>query len=157
MQSVARAALLEWLPLSRTDLAVFEGGLFADDPAGALALLVRPPTIWSFEDAVVVDGLFPRRERFEPERFDAIASLAGRCVGDDHLARVRRAVARIERQLPVDGLPCASATVAAGCAVIAADDDRCTELAAQQLARYASSASRRAGYAGIVRLSMSLG
>ena len=135
-----RDALLEWLPLSRTDLAVYEGGLFADEPAGALALLLRPPTIWSLEDAVVVDGLFTRTERFDADRFDAIRQLTRRCVQSEHLERVRRAVARFERKLPVEGLPHASAIVDAGCAVIATDDNSCAELAAQQLARYTSSA-----------------
>ena len=43
-------------------------------------------------------------------------------------------------QLPVDGLPVASATVAAACSVIEVDDAWCTAIAAQQLARYATSA-----------------
>ncbi len=135
-----RESLLEWLPLSRVDLAAYEGGLFAADPAGALTLLLRPPTIWSLEDAVAVDGMFPRTDRFDPARFDAILQLARRCVRSEHLARVRRAVAKIERQLPVEGLPRASAIAAAGCVVVATDEDRCAALAAQQLARFASSA-----------------
>jgi hypothetical protein len=138
--SALRDALLEWLPLSRVDLAVYEGGLFEADPASALALLLRPPTIWSLEDAVVVDGMFPRTERFDAAQFDAILQLARRCVQNEHRARVRRAAAKIEGRPPVVGLPRASAIVAAGCAVIATDDERCTELGALQLARFASSA-----------------
>jgi hypothetical protein len=153
----AGSAILEWLPLSRTDLAVCEGGLFQNDPAGALALLVRPPTIWSRDDALIADSLFSRVSGFEPARFDALVQLARRCVRNEHLARVRRAVARIGRQIPVEGLPCSSATVAAGCAVIARDDARCAELAARCLARYASSALVASDYTEIVRLSMSLG
>ena len=59
-----------------------------------------------------------------------------------HLARLRDAVTRIERQAPMAGFPRASSTVVAGCAVIAADDDWCAAVAARQLARYATSISR---------------
>ena len=51
----------------------------------------------------------------------------------------RDAARRIEAQLPVAGFPAASATVAVGCAVVAADDEWCTAIAARQLARYAAS------------------
>jgi hypothetical protein len=135
-----RMALIEWLPLSRTDLAVHEGGLFRDVPANALTLLVRPPTIWSIDEAVIADSLFPRGPLFEPRRFDALERLARGCLVSEHLARVRNAAAKIEIQLPIEGLPLASATVAAGCAVIADDDDWCAAIAARQLARYAMSA-----------------
>ena len=47
-----RAALLEWLPLTDRELAVYEGGLFEDAPTHAIALLVRPPTIWAFDEAI---------------------------------------------------------------------------------------------------------
>ena len=43
-------------------------------------------------------------------------------------------------QVPVEGLPTASATVAAGCTVIANDDDWCAAIAARELALYATSA-----------------
>jgi hypothetical protein len=135
-----RIAILEWLPLSCTDLAVYEGGLFRDLPANALALLVRPPTIWSIDEAVIADDLFPRRPRFEPARFDALERYARGCLGSEHLARLRDAAAKIGTQLPVERLPLASSTVAAGCAVIAGYDDWCAAIAARQLARYATSA-----------------
>jgi hypothetical protein len=135
-----RMALIEWLPLSRDDLAVYEGGLFRDVPAKALTLLVRPPTIWSIDEAAIADSLFPRGPRFEPGRFDALERYACRRLGGEHLARLRDAAAKIEMQLPIEGLPVASATVAAGCAVIANDDDWSEAIAARQLARYATSA-----------------
>jgi hypothetical protein len=135
-----RMALLEWLPLSRDDLAVYEGGLFRDVPANALTLLVRPPTIWSIDEAVVAGRLFPGGPRFEPGRFDALERYACGCLGTEHLARLRDAVAKIEMQLPLEGLPVASATVAAGCAVIADDHDWCEAITARQLVRYATSA-----------------
>jgi hypothetical protein len=135
-----RTAILEWLPLSRADLAAYEGGLFRDCPANALTLLVRPPTIWSIDEAVIADSLFPGGPQFEPERFDALERHARGCLGSEHLARLHDAATRIGTQVPVEGLPTASATVAAGCAVIANDDDWCAAIAARQLALYATSA-----------------
>ena len=134
-----RLALLQWLPLARGELAVYEGGLFRDVPARALTLLVRPPTIWPAGDVVAADRLFPGGPRFEPARFQALERHASGQVRSAHLARLRAAVARIERQLPVAGFPVASSTVAAGCAVLAADDEWCAAIAATQLARYAAS------------------
>ncbi len=135
-----RAVLLEWLPLSRIDLAVYEGGLFRRAPANALSLLVRPPTIWSIDEAVFADRLFARGPRFAPERFDAVERHAHSRLRNEQLANLRAAARRIQMQLPVDGLPVASATVAAACSVIEVDDAWCTAIAAQQLARYATSA-----------------
>ncbi len=134
-----RAALLEWLPLSPTDLVVAERGLWRDAPAKALTLLVRPPTIWPAHEAVTADRLFPRGPQFEPERFAALERHALGRVGESHLSLLRKAAGRIERQLPAAGLPVASSIVAAGCAVLMADDEWCTALAARQLARYATS------------------
>jgi hypothetical protein len=135
-----RTAMLRWLPLSRTDFAVYESGLFRESPAEALTLLVRPPTVWSIDEAIAADRLLPRGPRFEPARFEALERYARARVGREHLARVRGAAARIEAQLPRMAFPVASATVGAGCAVVAADDARCAAVAARQLARYAVSA-----------------
>ena len=139
--AAAREALLHWLPVSRLELALLEGGLFADDPAGAIALLVRPPTVWPLEEALDAELRFPRERRFAPERFAAIEEYARGRVESAHLSRLRAAVARLEEQLPVPGLGPASATVAAGCGSIVTDDARCRAVAARQLARYASSSS----------------
>jgi len=134
-----RLALLRWLPLTHSELAVYERGLFRDAPARALTLILRPPTIWPAGDAVTADRLVPGGPRFEPERFRGLEHHASGRVRSAHLARVRAAVARIEQQLPVAGFPVASSTVAAGCAVLAADDEWCSLIAARQLARYAAS------------------
>ena len=129
-----------WLPLTDLELAVYEGGLFEDAPAHAVALLVRPPTIWSLAEAVAAEQQFPRGRRFTPRRFAAIERHAYGRIRADHLTRLRWAMTRIAAQLPTAGLPVASATVAAGCALVAEDDSRARAVAARQLARYASSA-----------------
>jgi hypothetical protein len=135
-----RAALLEWLPPTDRELAVYEGGLFEDAPAHAIALLVRPPTIWALDDAIDAERLFPGGVRFEPERFAAIERHAYGRIRAEHLVRLRRTVARIAARLPAAGLPVASATVGSGCELVADDDARARAVVARQLARYASSA-----------------
>ena len=135
-----RAALLEWLPLTDRELAVYEGGLFGDAPIHAIALLVRPPTIWALDEAIDAERLFPRGPRFVPERFAAIEHHAYGRIRAEHLARLRRAVDRIVAQLPTAGLSVASATIACGCELVADDDPRARAVVARQLARYASSA-----------------
>ena len=134
-----RLTLLRWLPLGGSELAVYEGGLFRDAPVKALTLLIRPPTIWPAAEAVAAARLFPRGPRFEPERFAALERHARGRVREPHLARLRDAAGRIEAQLPAAGLPRASAVVAAGCAVLVADDEWCAVIATRQLARYATS------------------
>ena len=135
-----RAALLEWLPLSQADLAVYEGGLFHDTPARSLTLLVRPPTIWSIDEAVIAARRFRRGSRFDPKQFAALVRHAHGRLCDTHLDRLREVSARIEKQLPADGLPEASTVVVAGCSVLAGSDEVCASIAAVQLARYALSA-----------------
>jgi hypothetical protein len=135
-----RAALLAWLPLTQRELAVYEGGLFEDTPAHAVALTVRPPTIWLLDEAIDAERLFPRRASFAPERFAAIERHAYERIRAEHVIRLGRALARIAAQLPVAELPVASATVAAGCALVASDHARARAVVARQLARYASSA-----------------
>ena len=134
-----RAAILDRMPLHRESLLLYESGLFSDLPANALSLLVPPPAIWSMDQAIVAGNAFPDGPRFDPERFDALEQYAGGCAADGERARLREAADRIERQLPVEGLPRASATVAAGCEVIATDADWCTAIAARLLALYACS------------------
>lgn len=134
------AALLAWLPLTHRELAVFEGGLFADAPARAIALLVRPPTIWPLEEALLAERRIPRGPRFSPERFAAVERHAYDRIGVEQLTRLREAVARIAAQLPVGELTVASETIARGCALVAGDEAREIAVVARQLARYASSA-----------------
>jgi hypothetical protein len=132
----ARVALLAWLPLAPAEVAVFEGGLLREGPADAVALLLRPPLIWSLHETLLAGTPVPRRSYFDPVWFTELERGAHDRVRPRHLHRLRHAVERIEAQLPVEGLPIASATVAAGCAVITRDDAWCKTIAARQLARY---------------------
>jgi hypothetical protein len=144
-----RVALLAWLPPAPGELAVLEGGLLAEAPADAVALLLRPPLIWSLHEALRAGRSVSGLDGFEPARFAVLERAALDGVRPCHLHRVRRAAERIVTELPVERLPIASSTVTRGCAVIAADDGVCGEIAARQLARYAVSevaASRRQSY-----------
>jgi hypothetical protein len=142
----ARVALLAWLPPAAAEVALFEGGLLRDRPADAVALLLRPPLIWSLHEALRAGASTAPRAGFDPGWFSALERGAHGRVRPCHLHRVRRAAERIEARLPVEGLPTASATVAAGCAAVADDDAVSREIAARQLARYAlSEVARRSG------------
>ena len=144
-----RVALLAWLPPAPGELAVLEGGLLAETPADAVALLLRPPLIWSLHAALRAGRSVSGLDGFEPARFAVLERGARGGVRPCHMHRVRRAAERIVTELPVERSPIASSTVTRGCAVIAADDGVCREIAARQLARYAVSevaASRRQSY-----------
>ena len=123
-------ALLEWLPLAYDDLALVERrGLV--DPAAALSLVLRPPTIWTAVDALAV-----RAHVLDPA---GLARHAADRVTAAQIRRLRRAARRIETQLPLPDLRRASTIVTSGCAAVAADEAACAEAAAVQLVRYATS------------------
>jgi hypothetical protein len=133
----ARRALLRWLPLSHRELVVLEAGVLRGDPACAVGLLVRPPTVWPLAAARAGASRHPRGPSFESSRFAALEEHACSVVGSRHVARLRQAALRIVAQLPFARLPAATDTVAAGCAVLLEDDERAAAVAATLLARYA--------------------
>jgi hypothetical protein len=137
--AVARAALLHWLPLSHAELDLVDDGSFTDDPADAIACLLRPPTIWPLDDAVRARMLFRLDDLLDATRSAAIESYALSRIDRAHLGGLREAVRRIEGQLPVPEAPAATATIAAGCATLATDGERRRSVVARQLVRYAAS------------------
>ena len=145
VDTAEREALLAWLPLTDRELAVYESGLFEGSPAHAIALIVRPPTIWPLDEALRAEQLFPRGRCFDPRRFAAIEHYAYGRLAVEQESRLRRTVAWIAAQLPFHALPVASATVRSGCALIVADDGRGRAVVARQLARYAASSLVAAG------------
>jgi len=120
-------ALLAWLPLTDADLVPVEADHDRLDPLGALALILRPPTIWSTLEALAVRECPPDLQR------------AGALVTSLHRRRLLRVAGRTEAQLPLPGLPRASELVAEGCAIVARDQAACADAAAAQLVRYATS------------------
>ena len=119
VEDAVRVALLEWLPLTTGELRVAAARLVYDLPVHALATVVRPPTIWTTDEALAAPG----RVR----------------VGDEHLERLRGAAERLGRQLPASRFPDTSSAIARGCAAVAADDDACADVTRVVLARYAAS------------------
>ena len=117
VEDAVRVALLEWLPLTTGELRAATARLPCDLPVHALATVVRPPTIWTTEEALAPTAR----------------------VRDEHLERLRGAAERLVRQLPAGGSPEVSSAIARGCVAVAADDDACAEAARAVLARYAAS------------------
>ncbi|MCY7301702.1 MAG: hypothetical protein LH654_01420 [Thermoleophilia bacterium] len=134
-----RVALLEWLPLTCDDLLSHRGSLVSD-PAAVLSALVRPPTIWTTADAVVAARRGDGESETRRERHDAVVAYAFTQLREEHLERLRCIAARFARQMSLEGRPGTCDALAAGCAVVAGDDDACAAVAAIQLARYAASA-----------------
>jgi hypothetical protein len=122
--SAVRGAVADRVSCPRELIAELEEGIFEDAPVAAVALVLAPPAVWSFED--VVTG-----------RNDVNAG---------HVARARTQVGRLRRRLPLPELPRASATLIRGCDV--ADDDHASGLAALLFDAYCVLASGRASYIG---------
>jgi hypothetical protein len=144
-----RQALLTWLPPAPQELAVLEAGLLADDPVVAVQILVRPPTIWSWAEAVGLRSRLPEGP-FDAGRFTALEQDARPLVAPCHLLRLCAALLRLETAVSFSGRPRATATVTAGCAALRGDEERAVEVAATQLARFACSrAVERASADGV--------
>jgi hypothetical protein len=124
LEPTAVLALLAWLPVGPGDLAPIEARAEELDALAALALVLRPPTIWTASEALGVRGH---------------AFRARRIVTRLHCRRLRRTAARIASQLPVPGLERASELVEEGCAIVVRDAEACADVAAAQLDRYATS------------------
>jgi len=123
-------ALLEWLPLAHDDIAFLERRRPVD-PVAALALVLRPPTIWAPVDALAARAHIRDRAALERHAADRVSAL--------HVRRLRRAARRIDAQLPLPGLPRASRLVTAGSAAVIDGEVACAKAAAGQLVRYATS------------------
>ena len=99
---------------------MFENGDFSGSPCAALALVLAPPLVWDREDALLAKhhvGVATLHGDL-PSKVEAYAAAR---VDERHVARLRAVSDRLRRQLPIEGLPTASATLADGCARVAAD------------------------------------
>ncbi len=134
-----RVALLDWLPLSLAEFAQDDEGHDEKPAAFRLAALVRPPTIWSLDDAADAALLFGRERPLERVPFAWLVAYALSRVEETHLRRVRARVARIVGELARPELAAAVSSVAHGCALIEHDGEACAAAAALALARYALS------------------
>ena len=109
------------------------------DPFEALALCLDGSQLWAREEGLeaeqAIDAIPDRVDDDVYERcwHEALELIAARRTTDWHGRRLARLVERIERQLPFDGFPRASAAIKAGCNQFAADEPFRRRLAATLL------------------------
>jgi hypothetical protein len=118
--------IFDEVPRPRSLLRRLDGRRLPGLPHYVLALALRPGSIWPLRDA----------EAAARGSEDAIESYARAHVTDDHAARVRLFASRLRRQLPLRGLPRATARLEAGCRAVAADDGVARETAVLSLCAY---------------------
>jgi hypothetical protein len=133
-----RVTILDHRRLPAAAFAPLEGGTFRKLPANALTLLVPPQAVWSMDEACVTLRLLPRSDVFNPAWFEAVERHGEGCVGPEHVERLRRAGARLATQLPLHGMPRATATLREGIRVIDTDEGWAEAIAVRLLALYAS-------------------
>jgi hypothetical protein len=134
------AGIRDYRPPEPIDLeTVEESDDLAGDPFEALAMCLDGGQLWDSEegreaeraiDAItdwVDDEAYDRR--FE----EVLNDLAARCMTDWHRRRLARLVARVNEQLPYEGLPRASTAILSGCGQFAADEQFRLRLAATLL------------------------
>jgi hypothetical protein len=125
ISSAIRAAVADRVVCPPGVAAELEDGALEGSPCAALALALSPPAIWSYEEALRPGD----------------ASATGQ-----HAERVRTQTERLGGRLPFEGLPRASATLRAGCDLVAADDRAAIAVAELLLEAYGIMLERRASY-----------
>jgi hypothetical protein len=117
--SAVNAAVADRVVCPSGVVAELEDGGLERSPAAALALVISPFAIWSYEEVLA---------REEPAR--------------QHTERVRAQARRLRRRLPFDGLPRASATLGHGCDLVA-DEHAAACVARLLLEAYVLTVERR--------------
>jgi hypothetical protein len=134
--SAVRGAISERRPTGRGLLELLEAAPPSLSDCGVLGVVLAPPLLWDRDDAIVLaDFAGPPGD---PQRFLRTAhELGNRRVEEWHVGRVRQPAGWIEDDLPVVGLPRASARLEAGCRETREEDDAAIGLAGLLLATYA--------------------
>lgn len=124
-----RGAAGERKPCDPAGLAEIEACV-AVHPGNALAAVIQPQTVWDMETALAAAGAAARGDRYA-----AIASIGfahfGSCA-----EKLRERVAWVEQQLPFASYPRASATLRAGCELVATQEGFAAELGCALLEGY---------------------
>lgn len=97
-------------------------------PCPALALLIPPQFVWSYDEARVAAVTLP-------DRIDDVAAALGRF---EHVERMRALGGRLSRELPFPGFPRTSALVAEACRAAEGDLEFARAVATLSLAAYVS-------------------
>ena len=135
--SAVRGAVVERLPVRRGRLEMVEAMPVPASPCGVLALVLEAPLVWDRDDAIILAGVVGTAP--DPQRFLTQAhGLADARVEDWHVGRVRELAERVLQQLPVQGLPRASAMLAEGVREVDEDEVAARWTAGLLLALYAS-------------------
>lgn len=124
--SAVRGAVADRLGPRLELVAELEEGTFEESPALAVALVVSPESVWSYEE--ILGG-------------QRVMSWA-------HVERTRAQARRLARRLPFDGLPRASATLLEGCDLVA-DDHVARKVAGLLFDKYGLLARVRSDYVSL--------
>lgn len=119
------AAVYERLPTPRE--LVVELELIELSPCAALALLLPPQFVWSYDEARAAAVALPGR-------IDEVAAALGRI---EHVERVRALSGLLSRELPFRGFPRASAILAESCAAAESDIEFARAVSTLSLIAYA--------------------
>ena len=135
--SAVRGAVVERRPVHRARLEMIEAMPLPASPCGALALVLEPPLVWDRDDAIILAGIAASAR--DTQRFLTQAhGLADARVEEWHVERVRELADRVLQQLPIQGLPRASAMLAEGVREVDEDEVAARWAASLLLALYAS-------------------
>jgi len=110
-----------------------------DAPLEVLGMCFDGSQLWSDEDGVeAARAIEAISEWVDDDEYDrrwltALETVAANRTTDWHRRRLARLVRRVERHLPFEGLPRASAAIASGCTEFAADEHSRLRLAAMLL------------------------
>jgi hypothetical protein len=132
-----RAAVAERSPRSSELFAAVERSPIAvDEPLEALALALRPASIWSIVEAVTAAEHATARAGGAGDVDVLLDEAARERLGPEHVERVRALSRFLAVQLPAPGFPRASAVLAEACALVEADVEAAADVAAAALGIY---------------------
>lgn len=118
-------AVHERLPTPRAMLLELELG--EPSPLPALAFVLPPMLVWSYDEARVAAATLP-------DRIDEVAGALHRV---DHVERVRTLAGFVARELPLRGFPCVTDALGQACGSVREDVDAAREVATWCLVAYA--------------------
>ncbi len=127
------ATIIDERPRPRFLLEGLEDERVSDWPHHVVACALRPGSIWSIDDAEAAAEVARPLKLAPGDYQEAVCRFAAARVTVEHVARVRLLASRLERQLPLDGLPRASAFLARGCRRVADDEGTACDAAVGSL------------------------
>ena len=133
--SAVLAAIVDRITPAHELAAVLENGELSRSLCAALAIVLLPGAVWSYEDALTVQGAAAGLRSVE--WMSAIEESGEELVRPEHVERLRRQSARLAAVLPYAGLPRASQTLSEACSLVVGDDALARATAVAVLVTYA--------------------